>query len=233
MNPPLLLPSPNPVEQTLEQAISVIRPNFHMGLDLSLAILPFLLALLLFRSFKLPGLLWWPLVAVFVIFLPNAPYVLTDVIHFVAKVRVTPPLPIWAMSILLLEYILYFLFGMQCFTLSITLWDGLLKRRGHGWLILPMELVLIGASAFAIYLGRFDRLNSWDVVTDPRGLLDHALRDAATSKPLELTVIFFIAVTVIHYLLKAMNVTVCTLLARNTAGNRQDRQTLLIGASRT
>ena len=95
MNPPFPLPSKTLVEQTIEQAISVIRPEFHMGLDISLALIPFLLALLLFRFAKLPGLLWWPFFAVFVLFLPNAPYVLTDVIHFVAKVRVTPPLPIW------------------------------------------------------------------------------------------------------------------------------------------
>jgi uncharacterized membrane protein len=213
MNPPVTNAYQTLVEQTLEQAISVIRPNFHMGLDLSLALIPFLLALLLFRSVKVPSLLWWPLFVVFVLFLPNAPYVLTDVIHFVAKVRVTPPLPIWAMSILLLEYIIYFLFGMQCFTLSIMLWDGVLKRRGFGLLILPLELLLISASSFAIYLGRIDRLNSWDVVTDPRGLLNHALRDATMPKPLELTVIFFVAVTLIHYLLKAMNAFVCFLIS--------------------
>lgn len=214
MNPPFPLPSKTFVEQTIEQAISVIRPEFHMGLDISLALIPFLLALLLFRFTKLPGLLWWPFFAVFVLFLPNAPYVLTDVIHFVAKVRVTPPLPIWAMSVLLFEYILYFLFGMQCFTLSIMLWDNVLKRRGFKWLILPMELLLIAASSFAIYLGRIDRLNSWDVVTDPHGLLDHVLRDATMPKPLELTVIFFVAVTVIHFLLKGMNSLVITLLVR-------------------
>ena len=214
MNPPFPLPSKTLVEQTIEQAISVIRPEFHMGLDISLALIPFLLALLLFRFAKLPGLLWWPFFAVFVLFLPNAPYVLTDVIHFVAKVRVTPPLPIWAMSVLLFEYILYFLFGMQCFTLSIMLWDNVLKRRGFKWMILPMELLLIASSSFAIYLGRIDRLNSWDVVTDPHGLLDHALRDATMPKPLELTVIFFVAVTVIHFLLKGMNSLVITLLVR-------------------
>ena len=214
MNPPFPLPSKTLVEHTIEQAISVIRPEFHMGLDISLALIPFLLALLLFRFAKLPGLLWWPFFAVFVLFLPNAPYVLTDVIHFVAKVRVTPPLPIWAMSVLLFEYILYFLFGMQCFTLSIMLWDNVLKRRGFKWMILPMELLLIASSSFAIYLGRIDRLNSWDVVTDPHGLLDHALRDATMPKPLELTVIFFVAVTVIHFLLKGMNSLVITLLVR-------------------
>lgn len=217
MNPPPMLPDRALIEQTYEQALAVITPNFHMGLDLTLAFIPFALALLLFRSIKLPGLLWWPLFSVFVLFLPNAPYVLTDVIHFVAKVRVNPPLPVWAMSILLLEYILYFLFGMQCFTLSIMIWDDLLKRRALSWLILPLELLLMAASSFAIYLGRIDRLNSWDVVTDPRGLLGHALRDAMMPRPLELTMIFFVTVMILHYLLKGMNSLVFFLLSRRHA----------------
>jgi uncharacterized membrane protein len=213
MNPSSSIPTPALIEQTFEQAMAVIRPNFHMGLDLVLAIIPFLLALLLFRSNKLPFLIWWLLMAVFILLLPNAPYVLTDVIHFVAKIRVTPPLPIWAMSMLLLEYILYFLIGMQCFTVSIMLWDSFLSRRGLSWLILPADFLIIAASSFAIYLGRIDRLNSWDVVTDPHALLDQALRDATMSKSLELTVIFFITVTLIHYLLKRMNTLVIDLLA--------------------
>jgi uncharacterized membrane protein len=217
MNPPLILPHRALLEQTYEQALALITPNFHMGLDLTLAFTPFLLALLLFRSVRIPGPLWWPLFGIFVLFLPNAPYVLTDVIHFVSKVRTTPPLPIWAMSILLFQYILYFLFGMQCFTLSIMLWDDLLRRRGLGLLIIPLELLLIGASSFAIYLGRIDRLNNWDAVTDPKGLLDHALRDAMMPKPLELTLIFFVAVTVIHYLLKGMNSFVRFLISRRHA----------------
>ena len=98
------------LQQSFEQAIAIIRPQFHMGLDLFLALIPLGIALLIFqKKSSVPTILWWPLLAIMVLFLPNAPYVLTDVIHFVAKVRVTPPLPIWAMSLLLLEYFFYFL----------------------------------------------------------------------------------------------------------------------------
>ena len=208
------LPSHELVRQTMQHALEVLRPNFHMGLDLTLAFLPFLLSLVLFGKGRIPSLLWWPMLGVFVLFLPNAPYVLTDVIHFVAKVRVTPPLPIWAMSVLLLEYMVYFLIGMQCFTLSLMCWDRFLRERGRGWLIFPLEFLLIAASAFAIYLGRIDRFNSWDVVTDAGRLIQSTVQDLSRMEPMELTITFFAAVLLIHYLLRLMNTLVIRLLVR-------------------
>ena len=201
------------IDQTLEQAVAIIRPGFHMGLDIALAVIPFLLALILFRrGLHLPELIWWPLLAVFILFLPNAPYILTDVIHFVAKVRVTPPLPLWAMSLLLLEYIVYFIFGMECFTLSMMLWGRSLKRHNKGGLILPIEFTILSLSAFGIYLGRVDRLNSWSIVTDPHGLMSDTLRAASEPKPMELTILFFASISVVYFLLKGTNYFVARLL---------------------
>ena len=206
----------NLLQQTFEQALAIIRPDFHMGLDLFLAIVPFLISLLIFRKkSSIPGILWWPLLAIMVLFLPNAPYVLTDVIHFVAKVRVTPPLPIWAMSLLLLEYFFYFLIGMECFVIPMMLWGRTLRRHHWGWLILPLEILMISLSAFGIYLGRVDRLNSWDVVTDPEHLINQALRDALNPKPEEMTLIFLLAVLVVFYLIKTINVLISRLLSRD------------------
>jgi uncharacterized membrane protein len=221
--PPVNLPPPLHeahalLQHTCEQAVAIIRPNFHMGLDLFLALIPFVIALLIFRKkSSIPGILWWPLLAIMVLFLPNAPYVLTDVIHFVAKVRVTPPLPIWAMSLLLVEYFFYFLIGMECFVIPLMLWGRTLRRHHWGWLTLPLEILMISLSAFGIYLGRIDRLNSWDVVTDPEHLMVQALRDALNPKPEEMTLLFFLAVLVVFYLIKTFNVLIARLLARDIA----------------
>jgi uncharacterized membrane protein len=206
--------------QTLDKALNIIRPDFHMGLDFSLALIPLLIALLIFRHYNgISPLLWWPSLVIFLLFLPNAPYVITDVIHFVAKVRVTPPLPIWAMSLLLLEYFIYFFIGMECFVLSLMLWGRALKRHGHGWLILPLEIAVISLSAFGIYLGRVDRLNTWDVATDPEHLLNQALRDALNPKPQEMTLLFFIAITLIYFLLKGANCFIAILLSPHSRGS--------------
>lgn len=223
--PPVNLPLPLPlhevhalIQQSFEQAIAIIRPQFHMGLDLFLAFTPFVIALLIFRKkSSVPAILWWPLLAIMVLFLPNAPYVLTDVIHFVAKVRVTPPLPIWAMSLLLLEYFFYFLIGMECFVISMMLWGRTLRRHHWGWLIFPLEILMISLSAFGIYLGRIDRLNSWDVVTNPEHLMNQALRDALNPKPQEMTLLFFLVLLVVFYLIKTVNILIARLLARDIA----------------
>jgi len=204
------------LQQTFEQAIAIVRPNFHMGLDLILAIIPLVIALLIFREkSRIPALFWWPLLGIMVLFLPNAPYVLTDVIHFVAKVRVTPPLPIWAMSLLLAEYFFYFLIGMECFVIPLMLWERMLRRHHRGLLIIPLELLIMSLSAFGIYLGRIDRLNSWDVVTDPERLVNQGLHDIIMLKPEETTFLFLVAVIVIFYLIKGFNILVSRLLVRN------------------
>jgi len=209
--PPVNLPLPLHeahalLQQTFEQAVAVIRPNFHLGWDLFLALIPLGLSLLLFRhNTRIHPLFWWLLLGVMVLFLPNAPYVLTDVIHFVSKVRVNPPLPIWAMSLLLLEFFFYFLIGMQSFTLSLMLWGRKLKRHHAEWLILPIELIILGLSAFAIYLGRFDRLNSWDILSAPERLLDQSLKEAMTRGSEEMTLIFFASITLVFYALKLGN----------------------------
>jgi uncharacterized membrane protein len=206
------------IEQTLDQAIRIIRPDFHIGIDLALAIFPLLIALIIFRrSIRIPALLWWPLLCVFILFLPNSPYVLTDVIHFVAKVRVTPPLPIWAMSLLLFEYFVYFLFGMQFFTLSVMILGRFLRRHQTGWLVFPMEIAVISLSSFAMYMGRIDRLNSWNIVSDPHGLVHHAVSDASSAKPMELTVFFFCAVTILYYFLKGWNHLVAGLFRQHSS----------------
>src|SRR5439155_10206791 len=61
-----------------------------MGVNLALAAVPLVLAAALFRGRRRRGLLWWSGVAAFAAFLPNAPYVMTDVLHFAADVITAP-----------------------------------------------------------------------------------------------------------------------------------------------
>jgi uncharacterized membrane protein len=57
---------------------------FFMVWNSLLALVPLALALVVFRRGARTGTFWWRAgVAIFVVMLPNAPYVLTDVIHLV------------------------------------------------------------------------------------------------------------------------------------------------------
>src|SRR4051812_32553021 len=66
----------------------MVRGNtVWMTANLLLAALPFVLALWLFVPRRPHTLRWWIGLGAFVAFLPNAPYVLTDVIHFAEQAR--------------------------------------------------------------------------------------------------------------------------------------------------
>src|SRR5579871_5209453 len=63
-----------------------------MELNLGLALLPAVLAVALaadrrHRSAR-PGAVWWIGAGLFVIFLPNAPYLLTDLVHLPWEIRI-------------------------------------------------------------------------------------------------------------------------------------------------
>jgi uncharacterized membrane protein len=50
---------------------------------------------------------------------------------------------------------------------------------------------VLALSSFGIYLGRFQRWNSWDIFVRPRSLLGGALEDlVAGPKPLAVTLLF-------------------------------------------
>ncbi|MCY7282219.1 MAG: DUF1361 domain-containing protein, partial [Cyanobacteria bacterium CAN_BIN43] len=101
------------VKYVLLNAIDILHSNARwMGWNLFLAIVPLILSVLLFRRTQLNSSaivesrhrrrrswLWWLGVLTFIAFLPNAPYILTDVIHFINDVRYASS--IWLITIVL------------------------------------------------------------------------------------------------------------------------------------
>lgn len=94
---------------------------------------------------------------------PNAPYVLTDLFHLKPK----SPVPLWFDLLLLLSSAgLSLHMGM----ISMRQVHGLIARRTSpscGW---GMVIVTMFATGFGIYLGRYLRWNSWDLITHPFAL---------------------------------------------------------------
>jgi uncharacterized membrane protein len=115
------------------------------------------------RGTKLIRLL--PLAAIWLLFLPNAPYLLTDFIHLGSR----DDAPVW------FDIVLFGSFawtGMLLAFLSIFLMQGVVRRaygRTWGWILVGTSLA---ASSFGIYLGRSLRWNSWDAVIRPSALLE-------------------------------------------------------------
>ena len=131
--------------------------------NLFLAWIPFGLAVVLYDRSRagartaalVPlGLLW-------LLFLPNAPYILTDFRHLVPS----PVVPLWADIVVIAAPAWT---GMLLGFLSLYLVQSVVRERSGPRWAWAVALGALALSSFGIYLGRVLRWNSWDVLADPR-----------------------------------------------------------------
>jgi len=156
--------------------------------NLFLACMPLFLstALRLARHWELPWPIQLAVLSLWLLFLPNAPYILTDMLHLTRASHA----PAWYDLALLLSCAGT---GLLVGYLSLIDVQTIVARRlgqALSWIFALVSLVLSG---FAIYLGRFLRWNSWDVLIDPArlfGITEGLLRPWAHAKPLAVTLIF-------------------------------------------
>lgn len=148
------------------------RSYLFLNWNLILAWAPLLLAFLLWRLDRRPGrrrLLMMTLVFVgWLLFLPNSPYIVSDLMHLTQRGNV----PLWYDAIMLFSFawnglILGFV-SLWIVQQLATRWFGQLA----GWVLVLFTLT---ATGFGIYLGRFQRWNSWDVLVDPLGMVKQVL----------------------------------------------------------
>jgi uncharacterized membrane protein len=143
-----------------------------MGWNLVLALIPLGLARFLFGHRPRPVWLLWTGGAVFVAFLPNAPYVLTDILHVPDDMALTHDSP-WLAAAVLAQYACLIGVGFVSYVLSLVRLERWLAEHGLSrGAVLGIDLSLHALCAVGILLGRVFRFNSWDVVTEPHALVD-------------------------------------------------------------
>lgn len=186
----------------VDYAWDVVLSNSHwMGWNLFLALVPFILSSCLFRFWPSRSWLWWLGFLVFVAFLPNAPYVLTDIIHLIADIRHYHS--VWIITLVIVpQYLLFTIVGFGAYVLSLMNLGYYLQRLNKYRWIVPVELVIHFLSAIGIYLGRFKRFNSWDIVTQLNTLTHTMLTSLANKWPLLVIAITFVVLTVLYWLTK-------------------------------
>lgn len=121
-------------------------------------------------------------------FFPNAPYILTDYQHLgEASTRV----PVWY-DVLMLTWFAWT--GLMLGIASLWLMQEVVARsfgRAASWLFVGCVSVL---GAFGVYLGRFQRWNSWDLWHRPRAVIsdiaDQILDPPSSEHPLAYTALF-------------------------------------------
>ena len=141
--------------------------------NLFLALIPFAISTLLgVARGPLRARVLLPAGAAWLLFFPNAPYLLTDLFHLEAR----PDVPLWYDLALILSCAWN---GLMLAYASLADMQRLVAGRlgvGAGWAFATVALLL---SSFGIYLGRYLRFNSWDVVTNPLTLFFDILNRVA------------------------------------------------------
>jgi uncharacterized membrane protein len=115
---------------------------------------------------------WWRLLlpgALWLLFFPNAPYIITDFVHLYTR----PPVPLWYDIGLLAAFA-----WSGCFlaVVSLQIMQRLVRQYCGAlisWLFVGAS---IGLSGLGVYLGRFERWNSWDLLLSPHDVLVAAAR---------------------------------------------------------
>lgn len=135
--------------------------------NLFLAWLPYIFSVIA-SSFYIRSPKRWGLITLFIIlwlvFFPNAPYIVTDFYYLDPR----PPIPLW------FDISLIAIFAFTgCFLAiaSLRLIHLMIDKslgKVIGWVF---ALFSLGLGSLGVYLGRFARFNSWDVLFAPKPLI--------------------------------------------------------------
>jgi len=189
--------------ELISRVIQVLQINMRwMTWNLFLAFIPLVLSVWLFRRIKKSrSWVWWLGFAVFYAFLPNAPYLLTDVIHLIDDIRAIQS--VWMITLVIIPvYLVVILAGFEAYVISVINMGHYLHRIGRSQWILGMELITHALSAVGIYWGRFLRFNSWDFVTQPDAVITQGIEEILGKQPLVIIGISFVILTALHWLMK-------------------------------
>lgn len=131
--------------------------------NLFLAVIPFCISFYLTQKKQLKR---WQLIGwsfLWLLFLPNAPYILTDLIH----------LQLSDGLIVLVDFVVITSFaiaGLLFYLVSVKDMELLFRENFSKKIRTIFFTALPFLCGFGIYLGRFLRFNSWDILQDPTSL---------------------------------------------------------------
>lgn len=178
-----------------------------LGWNLLLAWIPFGVSALMLSVARWSRLRWGllPMMgAVWLVFLPNAPYLITDLIHLKHRA----PVPYWYdIAMLGMFACTGLLLGVRSLEhvhtlVRDTLGDAL------SWIGIG---TVTGLCGLGIYLGRFLRWNSWDLITRPeaifRDILERLLHPQAHLQTWGVTLVFGVSMLAFYVAIRERSAT--------------------------
>jgi uncharacterized membrane protein len=178
-----------------------------MWWNLFLALVPLLAATMFSIQYKKKGMYSAGNLLLFIswlLFFPNAPYIITDLIHLADN---NPGIPLWYDALMLFSFAFTGLFSgfFSLFLIYKVFKDYLKSHKGY-WFI-PLVFFLSG---YGIYLGRVLRWNSWDAFTRPHVLVGDIYTNANDPIAWSMTVFFsaflFLIWQIVRYFLNVNNI---------------------------
>jgi uncharacterized membrane protein len=163
------------VTLALEDLVEVVaRNHLWMAWNLILAAIPALLAPVVFghRGPRTAG--WWIGAGVVLLFLPNAPYVVTDLVHLRGDVLAADS-DLAVVAGVLPVYAGFILAGFVAYAIALSEAGRYLDAAGLGRWRARAEVVVHLVCAVGVVLGRVARLNSWEPVTEPAGTFERVV----------------------------------------------------------
>ncbi len=128
------------------------------------------------------------LLGVWLAFLPNAPYILTDLIHL----KTRPGIPLWYDLSMLISFAIN---GLLLALHSLTDVHEFLKTKLPNHVTQIFITICLFLTSYGVYLGRIERWNSWNLLTHPHLILDsfvtHFINSPQISAASILTFFFF------------------------------------------
>ncbi|GAB0156410.1 DUF1361 domain-containing protein [Chryseobacterium sp. Alg-005] len=145
--------------------ISETKVFFFLNWNLFLAWIPLIItsfALIFHIKSKISLMI---MMMIWILFFPNSPYILTDLFHL----KVRNNIPIWYDLVVILSYAWT---GLICGFMSLSDIEKFLSAYLRRPVINFIVIVFLFLSSFGVYLGRFLRWNSWDILNNPFGLFN-------------------------------------------------------------
>ena len=135
---------------------------FFLNWNLFLALVPLGFAIAINRSPSV--LLLLLLLPLWLVFYPNASYLITDFTHL--KMRQNIPVVFDAVIILSFTIV-----GLTAGAVSLHLVQEKIKKLTSSFVAWVLVIVVLVLSSWGVYIGRFARWNSWEVFTAPQAIV--------------------------------------------------------------
>lgn len=190
---------------TFSMSLLLVRFYYSSTFDYSfygwntfLAAIPYVCSTQLLKLKKM-NVLAVLLLLMWLLFFPNAPYIITDLFHYEERL----PVPYWYDLVLVISAAWN---GLILGMVSLMNVEKFLSRYFKPLWVRVCEIGSLLLCSYGVFIGRFLRFNSWDLITDPRILVytsaHHVLLPQHYSKLWVFTLLFSVFLGIIYFTLQ-------------------------------